>query len=46
MVRRILCLALMAALLIVPLAAAEGAAVRVAALKGPTAMGMVKMMKE
>ena len=44
MIRRILCLAVAFALL-VPFAFAEGA-VRVGALKGPTAMGMVEMMKE
>ena len=46
MIRRIFTLILAAALLLAPLALAEGAAVNVGALKGPTAMGMVKMMKD
>ena len=46
MIRRIFTLILAAALLLAPLALAEDAAVKVGALKGPTAMGMVKMMKD
>ena len=45
MSRKILSVLLLLCLLI-PAALAEDAAVRVGALKGPTAMGMVKMMKD
>ena len=46
MIRRIITLAVACALLLIPFACAEGAAVNVGALKGPTAMGMVQMMAE
>ena len=45
MIRRLASLALILALLLMPLALAEDA-VRVGALKGPTAMGMVQLMRD
>ena len=46
MLRKFLSLLLALSLLVLPAAVAEGAAVRVGALKGPTAMGMVEMMQD
>ena len=46
MIRKLTSLLLMLALLALPAAMAEEAAVRVGALKGPTAMGMVEMMRD
>ena len=46
MYRKIISLITAFALLLLPAALAEGAAVRVGALKGPTAMGMVRMMQD
>lgn len=46
MIRKIASLILALALLALPVALAESDAVRVGALKGPTAMGMVEMMKD
>ena len=46
MLRKILSLIVVLALTLLPAAMAEDAAVRVGALKGPTAMGMVEMMQD
>ena len=46
MLRKIVSLMIALALLALPIALAEDAAVRVGALKGPTAMGMVQMMQD
>ena len=46
MLRKITSLIVALALLLLPAALAESAAVRVGALKGPTAMGMVQMMQD
>ena len=45
MLRKITSLIVILALALLPAAFAEEAAVRVGALKGPTAMGMVEMME-
>ena len=46
MLRKIVSLMIALALIVLPAALAEDAAVRVGALKGPTAMGMVQMMQD
>ena len=46
MLRKILALLTVLCLLTLPVALADGATARVGALKGPTAMGMVKMMAD
>lgn len=46
MLRKIVSLMIALALLALPIALAEDATVRVGALKGPTAMGMVQMMQD
>ena len=46
MLRRLIALILMVSLVLLPTALAENAKVRVGALKGPTAMGMVEMMRD
>lgn len=46
MLRKITSLLLVLSILLFPAALAEGEAARVGALKGPTAMGMVQMMKD
>ena len=46
MLRKLMTLLLVLSLLLLPAAMAEPAPVRVGALKGPTAMGMVKMMQD
>ena len=46
MLRRFISLLVVLALLLLPAALAESTPVRVGALKGPTAMGMVQMMAD
>ena len=46
MIRKFACLLLALSLLLLPAATAQADAVRVGALKGPTAMGMVEMMRD
>ena len=46
MLRKIVSLMIALALVVLPVALAEDATVRVGALKGPTAMGMVQMMQD